>query len=219
MQCQSYGWRPCPGENEDPAENTGQCNCGEHGGSKGQEGTRRGYMPRLPLSRWVPGFGTEQVMGARHHHPIAAHCTTSPGAWGRVLKSMTSSFSITSIPCLSLLFKAALPEIVHCLCCSLLIHEHILPVHHGEGIEHRAQGLNGCRSNVGQKGPSPHSSHPAPLAHTSHVPRETPMLGPILRREWTRITVPHTTSQEKWPGTNCIVAARYPRGAQLSSAA
>ena len=111
--------------------------------------------------------------------------------------------------------RGHLPQVVHSLCCSLLIHKHVLPVHHREGVEHGAQGLDGYGGTRGAHGlrrlPSPEAP-PDPQIHlpsdANHIPRETPMLGPILRREWTRITVPHTTSQEKWPGTNCMVAAR-----------
>lgn len=182
-------------------------------------------MPRLLQSRWAPGFGTELGRGAGHHLPMVARCRTSPGAWGREARSLDipplPPSLIHALPCLP---RTHIPQVVHSLCCSFLIDKHILPVHHREGIEHRAQGLDGCVSN-GSSGHSPlhiPSPHPLPLHLPSlahHTPRETPMLGPIFRREWTRITVFHTTSQEKWPGTNCMVAARYPRGVQLSSAA
>lgn len=152
---------------------------------------------------------------------MAAHCRTSPGAWERAARSLDIP---PPAPCrdhaLPHLCRAHVPKIIHSLGCSLLINKHILPVHHGEGIEHRAQGLDGCRSDGGSGNSLLQIPlHTPPALSCHHVPRETPMLGPILRREWTRITVPHTTSQEKWPGTNCMVAARYPRGAQLSSAA
>lgn len=178
-------------------------------------------MPTLPQSRWAPGFGTELGRGAEYRLPMAAHCRMSPGACERVARSLDVHPPGPSLTrALPRLPWAHIPKIVHSLCGSLLINKHILPVHHGEGIEHRAQGLDGCGSNGGSGNSLlqiPLHTPPDPSCH--HIPRETPMLGPILRREWTRITVPHTMSQEKWPGTNCIVAARYPRGAQLSSAA
>lgn len=174
-------------------------------------------MPRFP-QRWAPGFETELRRGAEHRLPMAAHCRMSPGAWERVARSLDLTPPVPSLT--RVLLRVHLPEIVHSLCCSLLINKHILPVHHGECIEHRAQGLDGCGSNGGLGNSFLRFPlHTPPALSCHHVPRETPMLGPILRREWTRIMVPHTTSQEKWPGTNCIVAARYPRGGQLSSAA
>lgn len=152
---------------------------------------------------------------------MAARCRMSPGAWARVTRSLdTPPPAPPRDHALPHLCRPHAPEIVHSLRCSLLINKHVLPVHHGEGVEHRAQGLDGCGSDRGSGNSLLQIPlHTPPALSFHHIPRETPMLGPILRREWTRITVPHTTSQEKWPGTNCIVAARYPRGAQLSSAA
>lgn len=153
----------------------------EHGTS----GSGGGYVPRLPQRRWAPGFGTELGRGAEHRLPMAAHCRLSPGAWERVARSLDIPPPEPSMThALPRLPGVHVPKIIHSLRCSLLINKHILPVHHGEGIEHRAQGLDGCGRNRG----SGHSLlqsplHTPPALSCCHIPRETPMLGPILRRE------------------------------------
>lgn len=112
-----------------------------------------------------------------------------------------------------------LPEVENRFSGTFLVDKHILPVHHREGVEHRAKCLDSC----GQCGTlaiphtllwsaNPASSWPPDTPHRRepglYVPRETPMLGPILRRECTWMSVLHTTSQAKCPGMNCMVAAR-----------
>lgn len=118
-------------------------------GARGRQGVG-GYMPRLPQSRWAPGFGTELGTGAGHRRPMAAHCRTSPGAWERVARALDMPPPAPTLThAVAHLLRAHIPQIVHSLRCSLLINKHILPVHHGEGIEHRAQGLDGCERNMG----------------------------------------------------------------------
>lgn len=111
------------------------------GKSEGAQGIReaRGYVPRLPQSRWAPGFGIELGKGAEHRLPMAAHCRTSPGAWERVARSLATPPPAPSMThTVPYLGRAHVPKIIHSLRCSLLIHKHILPVHHRECIEHRA---------------------------------------------------------------------------------
>lgn len=140
-------------------------------------------MPRLPQSRWAPGFGTELGRGAGHHLPKAAHCRTSPGVWKREAESLDipplPPSLIHALPCLP---RTHIPQVVHSLRCSFLIDKHILPVHHREGIEHRAQGLDGCASNRGS-GRSPlhipsHSTCPLmPITHPERPPCWAPFSG------------------------------------------
>lgn len=131
-------------------------------------------MPRPPQSRWAPGFGTELGRGAAHRLPMAGRCRTSPGAWERVAQTLDIALWPPSlIPALPPIPKAHVPQVVHSLCCSFLIDKHILPVHHREGIEHGAQGLDGCGSNSGSGQPLLQIPSPSTcLSCPSHTPRD-----------------------------------------------
>lgn len=72
------------------------------------------------------------------------------------------------------LLRGHIPKVVHGLRCSFLINKHIFPVHYREGIEHRAQGLDSCRSTVSKKISFPRSPTPicrlTPITYPERLP-------------------------------------------------
>lgn len=68
--------------------------------------------------------------------------------------------------------RAHTPKVVHGLRCSFLVNKHVFPVHHREGIEHRAQGLDGCRKHGVRRLASSNLSFPPALSGQPHTPRD-----------------------------------------------